>query len=1063
MALSETERGGLLLLEDDPGICELEAQRLEPLGLPIRRAHSSGEGRAALTAGPSPELMLVDYSLPGQTALEFIEGLKTSGVAVPPFMVVTGRGDEAVAVASMKAGACDYLVKNADFLDSLLPTVRKALERTELQRQLEAARESTAKNLHLYTFLAQVNLAAARTRDRRQLYREICDIAVSAGMRMAWIGVPDRDLGRITPFCWSGAEDGYLDGIKIYTSSDISEGKGPTGMAASTRTIRPCADIARDPMMEPWREKALARGYRSSAAIPLEEGGRLSAVLTIYSGESGFFSGDELKLLEEIKADISLALEAISTEERRAYAQASLERTAADLAHIMDVTPVMLFRLRLPVSEEAALEWVSGNAGALTGYSPEEALKPGWIKENMHPDDRAASADLSGIVSSKNLVRDFRFRRKDGEYFWVHSQLKLSKEYAGEITGSWTDITPLKESETRFQELFEKAPIGYLSTDERGGLLAVNDTWCEVFGRERAGAIGVPLRGMLVPESLAGFDEWFGRLVAEGDAGSFEPEIARPDGTRRWLSFSARAARDKAGAFQRTHCIFSDITRERAQRRQMRLLNDAVGASFDEIYIFGPDDFRFVFLNQAAYKNLGYTEEEAGRLTPWDIKHEFTESSFRRAVAPLLNGEKSLLLLESVHTRKDGSSYPVEVRLQLVESGEGRFFLSVVKDITERRKNDVLLAEMANLQRVESLGALAGGIAHDFNNMLTGIMANLSLLAARPGGAGNEIIHEALEAARAAKSLTSQLLAFSKGGKPLKKEFSLVRSLKEIFSLATRGSAAAKRLAVPEGLWSMDGDESQIKQAVNNLLVNALQAMPDGGRISLSAENAELSGGGALPPGKYVRITVEDTGIGIPAEYLSHIFEPYFTTKARGHGLGLSMTWFVIKNHGGNVEVSSEPGKGTRFVICLPATGRPAPAAAPPARPAVKGSGRVLLLEDEDIVVKAALRMLGELGYSAEVVPDGKAALALYQKELAAGRPFDAVIMDLTIPGGMGGKEAGTRLRQLHPEAVIIVSSGYSDEPVMADFKSFGFDAVLPKPYRYEDLSETLAKLIGKG
>ena len=945
MTLSKEDGGGLLLLEDDRGTCELEAQRLEPLGLRVRKCHSVEEALAELRSA-TPELMLVDYSLPGTNALDFIESVKQSGPDLPPFLVVTGRGDETVAVAAMKAGACDYLVKNNDFLEALLPAVRKSLEKIRLLRELEAAQKSTARNLHLYTFLAQVNLAASQTRDRESLFRRICEVAVeTGGLRMAWIGLLDSDLDRLLPFCWAGTVDNYLDGIKVDVPGSGPASNGPTGRAAVLLKTQASPDIAADPTMAPWRDRALERGYRSSAAIPLQENGRLAGVLTIYSEEAGFFSGLELNLLEEIRADISLALDAIAAEEKRAAAQTALEHTSSQLAHIMDLTPVMLFKLRLTGSGGALLEWVSGNAEELTGYAPEEALRPGWVKENMHPDDLAYPVGIGEIMTAGSLVRDFRFRHKSGEYFWVHAQLKLSDRQKGEVTGSWTDITQLKESE-----------------------------------------------------------------------------------------------------------------------RQMQLLSDAVGTSFDEVYIFDPESLHFIFANQSAFANLGYSPAEMQRLTPWEIQFGFTEASLRSAVAPLLSREQRVLLFETAHVRKDGSVYPVEVRLQLVESAGERYFLAVVNDLTERKNSERMMAEMANMQRVESLGALAGGIAHDFNNMLTGIMANLSLLAARcAAGENSDIIRDTLEAARSAQTLTTQLLAFSKGGKPVKTEFCLRQSLQGIFTLATRGARTSQALLLPEDLWSVEGDEGQLKQAINNLLVNALQAMPSGGTLTLKAENAELPGGGSpLPPGKYVRVAVSDTGIGIPKEYLARVFEPYFTTKSQGHGLGLSMTWSVIKNHGGHIEAVSEPGKGTSFELLLPATGRPVCPERAPGKAAVKGSGRVLLLEDEDIVIRAAKRMMAELGYECAVTEDGVETLKLYDAEASAGRPFDAVIMDLTIPGGMGGKEAGAELRRRHPEAVIIVSSGYSDEPVMADYKAFGFDAVLPKPYRYEDLAETLARLLVK-
>lgn len=1008
-------KGGILILEDDPGTRELEAQRLAPLGLEIRKVASEEEAAAALQDSP-PELMLLDYSLPGGSALDFVDRLKRSGAAVPPFMVVTGRGDEGVAVAAMKAGACDYLVKNNDFLDGLLPAVRKALEKISLLRELEEAQKNTAKNLRLYNFLSQVNLAAARIKKRDELLRRVCEVAVqTGGFRMAWVGLPDRDLGRVTPFCQAGHVDGYLDKIRADIGGAVPEAKGPTGTAASSGHIASCLDIAADLKMLPWRDQALARGYRSSAAIPLTENGALAAVLSLYSDQAGFFSVTELKLLEEIKADLSLALDAISAERLRGEAQAALERTSAQLSHLIETNPVILFTLRLRDQAGVYIEWVSGNAQALTGYEPAEILAPGWFVANLHPLDRDWTlAEWRALGGRGDLSHDFRFRKKDGLYFWVHAQWKVSSPGTGEVTCSWTDITRLKESETRFQELFEKTPVGYQSLDEQGRLLAVSDTWCKVFGFTREEAIGRQLTDFLAPGQAGVFAEGFEKLKRTGVQENLELEILRADGSRRLLNYSGRVALNADGTFRQTYSVFTDITESREQNKRMRLLNDAVSASFDEVYIFDPQDYHFIFVNQSAFINLGYTAAELQRLMPWDIKRDFTEASFKSAVAPLLRKEQHMLLFEARHTRKDGSVYPVEVRLQLVESGDERFFLAVINDVAEReiaadelgqqrslfqdvldnsssfiyaldleerfiianksiasaygtepaamtgktrgafinpetaqehrandqqvlacgkpmafeesvpgprgaayyysvkfplkdaagktygvcgissditgRKNaERMMAELANMQRVESLGALAGGIAHDFNNMLTGIMANLSLLSARTGGGENaDIIRDTLEAARSAQTLTTHLLAFAKGGKPVKKEFCLEQSLRDIFTLATRGAKAAHNLRAQAGLWSVEGDEGQLKQAINNLLVNALQAMPSGGTLNLTAENAELSGeGSSLPPGQYVRVNVSDTGIGIPKEYLERVFEPYFTTKTQGHGLGL--------------------------------------------------------------------------------------------------------------------------------------------------------------------------------
>ena len=1060
----KTQNGGfILIVEDDRGTSELEAQRLEALGLRIRKASTPAETLDILKS-ESPALMVLDYSFPDMNALELITRLQKDSIPVPPFIMVTGRGDEIVAVTSMKAGALDYIVKDAAFLDNLLLTAKKALEKSELQLKLKKTEAALRKSLRLYNFLAQVNLAVSREKDKRKLFAQICSVAVSSGgFRMAWIGVPEKDAGRVFPECSAGYVDGYLDSIKI----GLTEGpnsKGPTGSAVSHGRISVISDVDSDPVMAPWREKALERGYRSAAAIPLNESGRPAAVLTLYSGEAGFFTDEEQKLLTEIAGDISLALDAISSEEKSAASQMALERTSSQLTHLMEANPVLIFKLRL-FGGRLLTEWVSGDVQGITGYEAAEVLHPAWLEANLHPlDKQRVPGERAALLKNGSTMSDFRVKRKGNGYIWVHGQLKMvSKD---EVIGSWTDITLLKQSEERFQELFMEAPIGYQSLDTDGKILAVNNTWGRTFGREVKEVPGRGFAEFLAPGSREIFKESFVKLKDSGSLEPLELEVLRPDGGSRRLCFNIRAAHNQDGTFKQAHCVFSDITDTWKAREQTDLLGQAVRSSFNEIYIFDPESFNFIFANYGAVRNLGFAPEELENLTPWDLEHEYTKTSFLAAIAPLLKGRQTRLIFESAHTRKDGTTYPVEVRLQLVETGKKRVFLAVVNDITERKKNERILSEMAVMQRMESLGQLAGGIAHDFNNMLTGIMSNISLLEARCArGENEEILRETVEAAKSAQSLTANLLAFSKGGKPVKSEFNLKQALLNIFKLATSGTSASCEIQVPDGLWSVEGDENQVKQTVNNLLINSLQAMPPGGKLRLQAQNTgkETRPPEPLPVGEYVRLTISDNGIGIPEKNLARVFEPYFTTKNRGHGLGLSMAWSVVKNHGGHITISSKEGQGTTFEIYLPATGRISKAAGEARKDIIKGTGRILVLEDEEVVSTAMRRMLSELGYTCEIVTDGQEAVRRYGEEEKKGKPFAAVIMDLTIPGGRGGKWAVLQLREAFPRAKVIVSSGYSDDSVMADFKACGFDAVLPKPYRYEDLSEVLSGLLVAG
>lgn len=423
----------ILLADDDRGTCELEAQHLEPLGLEIRRVYSARDAINAITA-EAPELVLLDYALPGTSALELIAELDRLGSKVPPFIVVTGHGDETVAVDAMKAGAIDYIIKNAYFLDNLLPAVKKALEKIALMRELSAAQESTVKNLRLYTILAQVNQASAQIKDRKGLLSRICEILVeTGGFMFSCAGLPDKDTGRLAPFCSSCARPGGSDVSKSYADALCR-----SIIPATAEDIKVFQDIEAQNLGASWRDKALAIGCRSAAIVPLHDKEEMFALLSVYSGEKNMFSEDEVSLLQEIRRDISFAIGTISAEEERSSAKAALERTATELSRIMEVAPVILFTLRF-VNGRLVTQWVSGNSRELLGYDAEELLSPGWFQAALHPDDRGTVLQEQGrILMTGNLIQDFRVLKKDGSgYAWVHSHLKASPGRQDEITGSW--------------------------------------------------------------------------------------------------------------------------------------------------------------------------------------------------------------------------------------------------------------------------------------------------------------------------------------------------------------------------------------------------------------------------------------------------------------------------------------------------------------------------------------------------------------------------------------------------------------------------------------------------
>jgi PAS domain S-box-containing protein len=407
------------------------------------------------------------------------------------------------------------------------------------------------------------------------------------------------------------------------------------------------------------------------------------------------------------------------------------------------------------------------------------------------------------------------------------------------------------------------------------------------------------------------------------------------------------------------------------------------------------------------------------------------------------------------------------------EKGNITAVVGFIRDITKRKRME---KELIKVQKLESVGVLAGGIAHDFNNSLQTILGYISL--AKMHTNLDDGIRENLENASKAvfqsKDLTQQLLTFSKGGEPVKKTISISELIKSSVKLALSGSNVKCELCIPNNLWKVDADKGQLSQIFNNIIINACQAMPEGGNIKVCAENINVVEKDPLPfkKGKYVKITINDNGTGILQEHLQNIFDPYFTTKQKGSGLGLATTYSIIKKHDGDITVESEIGVGTTFSICLTASQKEI------AKEFVlkeiggidnkpmeeekntASKGKVLLMDDEYAIRVILCEQLRDLKYDVEAVEEGSNAIRLYKDAVEAGKPFDAVIMDLTIPGGMGGKDTIEKLLEIDSEVKAIVISGYANNPIMANYEEYGFKGVLAKPHEIHELDETLLRVI---
>ncbi len=471
----------------------------------------------------------------------------------------------------------------------------------------------------------------------------------------------------------------------------------------------------------------------------------------------------------------------------------------------------------------------------------------------------------------------------------------------------------------------------------------------------------------------------------------------------------------------------------------------------------------FTYVNAAGVQCSGYSKEELLRMSVLDVLPSEEHEKFTKGMARRLQGDLTTFFFESQFISKDGIRIPLDVNSSPFFSRDRLSgVLVVARDIRERRKME---DELFKREKLESLGILAGGIAHDFNNILSGVLGNVSLakLDLEPGSRTFQRLLDAEEATIRAKDLTYQLLTFSKGGAPILKTTSIADILRESAEFVLRGSNVRCAYHISPDLWLADVDVGQMNRVITNLIINAVQAMPEGGTIEIAARNrpaAEISSEAPLRRDRYIEIAVKDQGCGIPEELRLKVFDPFFTTKEKGSGLGLTTAYSIVEKHRGHMTMESEAGAGTTFRIFLPAVeGGPAPASGPLLR-CMRGKGRVLLMDDEPLVREVAGAMLERLGFEVIHTDEGSRAVTLYEWALVQNCRFDLVIMDLTIPGGMGGKDAVQKLLVLDPDVTALVTSGYSNDPVMAEPRKYGFKGGIPKPYTIEQLSETLCSAL---
>jgi two-component system cell cycle sensor histidine kinase/response regulator CckA len=438
----------------------------------------------------------------------------------------------------------------------------------------------------------------------------------------------------------------------------------------------------------------------------------------------------------------------------------------------------------------------------------------------------------------------------------------------------------------------------------------------------------------------------------------------------------------------------------------------------------------------------------------------------RQHVADTFSGwlDSSLQRYEGLSYTEEGSTVPIEIRATRFEYCNEPAILLHVRDISDRIRME---QQLIQAQKLESVGMLAGGIAHDFNNILTGVIGNISFakLDLAESAPAYAPICEAEKSAFRARLLTQQLLTFAKGGAPVRKVASVSQLLQNATNFVLSGSSSTCLFEVDEDLWTAEIDSGQISQVIENLVINAVQAMPSGGLVRLSASNIEIdtapeADDSSLKKGRYIRICIKDAGTGIAPKNMSLIFDPYFTTKTGGTGLGLATSYAIIQKHEGLITVDARVNQGTLFTIYLPASNKPLPEVADVGKDPIYGEGHILVMDDEAVIRNIMEAALEKLGYTMKSVADGRAAIEAYQEAIRNKAPFDAVILDMTVSGGMGGEETVGMLKAIDPDVKAIVSSGYTTGGAMSTPELFGFSGVIAKPYSVQQLSVAVHEVL---
>lgn len=772
-------------------------------------------------------------------------------------------------------------------------------------------------------------------------------------------------------------------------------------------------------------------------------------------------------ILDENKNIIGATAFARDITERK-IAEKKLEdinlRHSAMIANIGDVIGI--------ISVDGTVKYTSLNVEKWFGWKPEDLLgSDGW--RTVHPEDlKSMQGKFDNLLKKDNsqVTTEYRFKCKDNSYTWIELTAVncIKNPSINGILLNYHDITERKKteealrlSEVQYKSLFQNLDSSFslyeVVVDKDGNpydykILAVNPMYEKTVGVTADSVVGKTILEAF-PQTESAWIETMNSTVTSGIPFSIENFAME---VNKWIEITVYVPEKGQLAM-----IATDVTERKQVEVDLAAEKERLAVTLRSIgdgVITTDSEHNITMLNKAAEEMTGWHSEDAiGRplLEVFNIINELTEEQYENPAKMVIEtGTIVELSNQTCLVSKNGKKTNIADSGAPIRDSKSNIIgvVLVFRDISEKQR---LEASNQRAQKLESLGVLAGGIAHDFNNLLGGIYGFIDLANETTNEKNVQIyLTKALATIDRARSLTQQLLTFAKGGAPIKEIEDLFPFVEETVTFALSGSTVSSNFKIEDNLWSCNFDKNQIGQVIDNLTINALQAMPNGGTIHISATNTTLKENDhiSLSPGDYVCISIQDQGIGIPKDFLPRIFDPFYTTKPKGHGLGLATCYSIINRHGGCIDVESNPGKGSTFNLYLPASINASSNPQKNIRDEHKGSGTFLVMDDEEIMLDLIGSMLQSLNYSVILKKNGKDAVDFFKSDYNDKQEIKGMIFDLTIPGGMSGKEAIKEIRKLNPDIPVFVASGYAQDPIMANPKKHGFTASICKPFRISDL-----------